>query len=104
MNDRGINDMCRKKLGKESYISQIDLEFIILEFYKTKIELTNNDLYKIMCAIKKSVQAKELDYEPVEKKIYFGNEREPNMRHLSTWLPFTITLQVIANELDQCEN
>lgn len=55
MNDRGINDMCRKKLGKESYISQIDLEFIILEFYKTKIELTNNDLYKIMCAIKKSV-------------------------------------------------
>lgn len=62
-------------MGKETHISQIDLEFIILEFYKNKIELTNNDLYKIMCAIKKSVQAKELDHEEKDKNVYFGNER-----------------------------
>ncbi len=79
------------------------LEFVILEYYKKKIELTNNDLYKIMVALKKAIQNKDIDFRE-QGGFEYGDPAKPNIRHISTWLPFYITLQIVANELNACDD
>lgn len=63
----------------------------MVAFYKQKPLLSNQNLFSLMSILRKQCK-KELMVENEEKEYYYGDPEKSNIRHLSTWLPFNITI------------
>lgn len=64
-----------------------------MAFYKYRTELSNEDLFSLMSSLRKKCKREYMvRNEDTEKEYFYGDPDKPNIHHLSTWLPFNITI------------